>query len=99
MNVVAICHAGLSSPLHACQLASAVTGYTRVAFLGRECFSKEHFEKVRGVIDVSQGVAVVYEGPESDWLAIREALLKYVDRNRQVLVEEWALWRRGAGSG
>jgi hypothetical protein len=99
MKVLAICHAGLSSPIHACQFASVMTGRSRVAFLGRECFTRQHFEQLKGVIDLSQGVALVYEGPESNWLAIRKALLEHVDRNKQTLAEEWAAWRIGAKSG
>lgn len=96
MRVLAVCHAGLCSPLHVCQFASAMLERDAyVVYLKPESFQKQHVEKLRGIINVTLGVTLVYVGPfEEKWMVVRDNLIEYALENKDMLVEQWDMLRR-----
>lgn len=88
IHVIAIFHVGIPAPSYACQFASLRSYDTNVMFLDAEVFA-DHAEQLNGVIDCSQGVAVLYRSEYHEWELIRDAVLRYIKKNRNKLIEEW----------
>lgn len=90
MAILGLYHAGIRSPLHVCKLASlaSVTG-NRVMFLQARLF-RPYLREVKGVIDVTYGVTVVYSGREHDPGQMIYQVMDYIRSNRNRLAELWA---------
>jgi hypothetical protein len=100
MKILSILHAGSTTPLNACQFASYMDAYgSNLTFIDRRCFSADNISQLKGLIEVSMGVSVIYEGkPEDNVLTIREAVVNHVLKNKQQYTEEWAKCRQESRS-
>jgi hypothetical protein len=91
ISIVSVYHAGISSPLQACAFASiAKRSDAHVLYLEAQYLSK-YVKEFHGIIDISKGVTIICIGDGDDY---EEALLRYIEQNRNELMEQWTNARR-----
>lgn len=92
VTVLGICHAGLCSPLHVCELASQMRlENAKCIYFGIDLLRK-HANDLVGVVDITHGVTVVYLGDTFEIGVILQDFLIYVRDNRTDLIEAWSRW-------
>ena len=94
INVLSIFHNGICTPLTGCVFASYKNNGTNITYFERYMF-KKHFDKFKGVVDLSKGLSVIYysEGDVSH-NEIIDAVVEYVIKNKKNLVEQWFMVRK-----
>jgi uncharacterized protein (DUF927 family) len=67
---------------------------THVVYLKPESFQRKHVEMLRGIVDITLGITLVYTGSfEDKWMTIRDCFIKYALEHKDILVEQWDMLR------